>query len=1000
MLKKIFRLSIFIAVLSIPGSGMSQYLPGVSEHNLKDPVRYFQGIDERNIGLLDKGELSNMVTNYGLLADFHNGTPALHWPRSGTDVQHYGFGLSLILIADGTVISSIYDPSSATLDFDWEAADGNWFNPTRIPSNTAGDGVTPFMAFSDIRDTWPIDNGVPFWPGDYRENLENPGLFAAGEFVSDRDVFGVLSDDLGMGLTVEQTAYSYGRPYAEDFIFIRFKIINESGTDYNGAYAGFQADLKPDFYADDYIGYWNIDSQDTTGLNPSFFYKWDHNGVAQRSDSSHFEEMWEGPVGHIGLGMVETPDDLGVTSFHYFHDDNSPVDDEYFLAMMTNDTAAGLENLDWYFHGDNPAIDDPALWEEVDINDDLPGSEITFIIATGPFDLAAGDSTELAIVIALGDGEDDLREKTETAYFMAQERSYQGSGPPAVPKLTAVAGDGVVDLFWDNAAEYSTDVISGVMDFEGYRLYKSTDGGETWGDPITNYYGDETGWAPLIQYDVIDSITGLDPAYGIDFPNANKDLGDDSGIVHSYSDNSVTNGIETWYCITAYDRGVYDPGDLSITEPSYENAIGVTEYDANIAVAIPGAQAPDWEPGIGSALTEIGGRVADGTLELVIVDPVELLSHEYEITFNDSGDVLYIGPDTVDVEEFSLNLYDLTAGTFRFYNTLTGDSFYYQNITLTGDDLPIVNGFRLIVQNIENAGVRSLGWTTVNGDSSTFDWWTEDRLPGNSQSFPEVAEGLDDWRIIVTGDSLDFPVLAAGLYEEPGDTTFRVNLRVERADYSSGGQWVEATDYLWISDLCMYFGEIIALGPFGWDLTPEGAGYNPNPNTGSLWPDMLILRDDDNDSTGSTVWLKTQNGPAGTIPPSVGDVYTIETFKPFSGELVYQFSTSASTSQPENSDLSLIKVVPNPLIVASGLETNPYESKVMFTHLPSECEISIYTVSGNRVRTLYHQSDSGDGYVYWDVLNKHGQNVAYGVYIYIVKTPGGDTHTGKFMVIR
>jgi len=59
--------------------------------NLKNAPRYFQGIDERAIGLLDKGQLSNMVTNYGIISDFHLGTPALHWPRNGSDVQHYGF---------------------------------------------------------------------------------------------------------------------------------------------------------------------------------------------------------------------------------------------------------------------------------------------------------------------------------------------------------------------------------------------------------------------------------------------------------------------------------------------------------------------------------------------------------------------------------------------------------------------------------------------------------------------------------------------------------------------------------------------------------------------------------------------------------------------------------------------------------------------------------------------------------------------------------------------
>jgi hypothetical protein len=665
---------------------------------------------------------------------------------------------------------------------------------------------------------------------------------------------------------------------------------------------------------------------------------------------------------------------------------------------MTNDAQAPLEDLDRYFHGSDPAFDDPGLWQEVD-NDNLPGTEITFLVASGPFSLAAGDSVEFSILVALGSDSTVLRDNVETAYYMAKERAYQGSGPPLVPNITAVAGDGQVQIFWDSRAEGSVDAITGQQDFEGYRLYKSTDGGLTWGEPITNYFGDPIGWEPLVQFDLADSITGLDPAYGPDFPNANKWLGDDTGLQHAFTDDNVVNGQEVWYCITAYDRGVFDPDDPSVTEPSYENALGVSRYDVNIAVVTPGTPAGNLSPGVASPFTELGGRVADGTLELVVADPMQLLDHSYRIIFNDPGDTIYVGQDTVVADTLTMNLEDLTAQSFYFVNELTGEGFYYQNIPLSGDDLPIVNGFRIIAQNIAGAGVRERGWTTVMGDSSTFDWWTEDRHPGNSSSYPEVVYGLDDWRITVTDDSALVGVTAADFgFEEP-DTLIWVHLKVERADYAAGGAWADATEYLMISDLQVAFGSSSAVGPYGWDLIPGGAGYNPNANTGTLWPDMLMLRDDEVDSLGSLVYIKTQNGPDSALAPTAGDVYSIITFKPFNSNLVYEFSTQAP-AVAAGADLSQIKVVPNPLIIASGLESNPFETKVMFTHLPTQCEIAIYTVSGNRVATLHHQSEANEGFAYWDVRNHEGQNVAYGVYVYVVKTPGGDSTTGKLMVIR
>jgi hypothetical protein len=262
-----------------------------------------------------------------------------------------------------------------------------------------------------------------------------------------------------------------------------------------------------------------------------------------------------------------------------------------------------------------------------------------------------------------------------------------------------------------------------------------------------------------------------------------------------------------------------------------------------------------------------------------------------------------------------------------------------------------------------------------------------------------VVEGLDDWRITITEDSLKVGIFPAGFGIEPEDSIW-VHLKIEHSVYDSGGIWVDATEHLRISDLYLFAPDTNIVGPLGWDLIPGGAGYNPSPNTGTLWPDMLILRDDEDDSSGSQVWLKTQNGPSTAIPPSVGDVYTILTYKPFTSLLAYQFSTQGLSEIPGGTDLSQIKVVPNPLIVNSGLETNPYESKVMFTHLPTVCDIVIYTVAGNRVRTLHYESANGEGFMYWDLLNQQGQNVAYGLYIYVVKTPDGNTNSGKLMVIR
>ncbi len=973
---------------------LDEALPG--EHVIKAADLYdrtIQGVEDRGIGLLDKGQLANMVTNYGIISNFHVGTPALHWPREGSDVQHYGFGVDFIVVTEEEVLKSVYDPSSPALDFSWRAMDGGLgalFNDERTEANTAADEVTPFLATSDLRATWPVVDGEPHWPGPYRARIGSPGVEVEGEFTSDRDVYCEFQDNRNIGLRVEQSAFSYARPYAEDILFVRFVLYNESGETMEDVHAGFLADLKPDFYADDRIGAWTIDPYET---EPSFIFKQDLNGIPQRDDSSYFEDVWNGPLGWIGMGLVRSPGDAGVTSFHYFHDDLTPVEDSQFRAIMTN-TPDSMENSEDYFHGENLAFDDPLFYMETD-RDTLPGSEITFLLSSGGFTIPAGDSAEIAIVFALGVDSLDLRSNVETAYQMAYEAEFQGSGPPSTPHLTAFAGDGYVQLTWDNSAEFSIDALSGQQDFQGYRLYRSEDRGETWGQVLTNWFGDAVGYVPLFQCDLMDSITGLDPAFGPDFPNAYAWLGDDSGLQHSYVDYDVTNGLEVWYTVCSYDRGVFTPAFPDSIEPSYESPRGISTSEQSTVSVIPGVRASDMTEGIAGNIMEINGLQADGILRIDVVDPSALTGDNYRITFDWMADTL--SEEEEETGEITFSLYNITRQSYQFVDNLTGDLVVYQNMPLGFEDLPVVDGFRPYIESL-GVGIRSTGWTTIAGDSCTFDWWTENREPGNSSSYDEVVEGLDDWRITVTETTTPVRVVAAGFGEDPLDT-LELPIRVERSIYEQGGTWEDVTDHLLLSDLWLAIPNPSAVGPYGWDLEPGGLGYNPNERGYNIWMDILFLRDDENDSTGSLIWLKTENGPETAIPPSIGDVYTITTYKPFSEAFTYEFSTHPPTGI-EGSSLGTIRAVPNPFIVRSGFETDPLQSRIMFTNLPSQCTIDIYTVAGRKVRTLHHDSTGNEGFTYWDVRNENGQDVAYGLYVYVVKAPGGQQYTDKIMVIR
>ncbi|GBD93898.1 hypothetical protein BMS3Abin05_01493 [bacterium BMS3Abin05] len=72
---------------------------------------------------------------------------------------------------------------------------------------------------------------------------------------------------------------------------------------------------------------------------------------------------------------------------------------------------------------------------------------------------------------------------------------------------------------------------------------------------------------------------------------------------------------------------------------------------------------------------------------------------------------------------------------------------------------------------------------------------------------------------------------------------------------------------------------------------------------------------------------------------------------------------------------------------------------MLFTHLPSECTIKIYTVTGELVRKLDHK-DLDSGQEFWDLRNESNMDVSYGLYLYVVTTPNGKEKGGKFAIVR
>ena len=99
-----------------------------------------------------------------------------------------------------------------------------------------------------------------------------------------------------------------------------------------------------------------------------------------------------------------------------------------------------------------------------------------------------------------------------------------------------------------------------------------------------------------------------------------------------------------------------------------------------------------------------------------------------------------------------------------------------------------------------------------------------------------------------------------------------------------------------------------------------------------------------------------------------------------------------------NIDLSNVKVVPNPIYPINKWDKNVTDRKAEFINLPAECDIYIYNVAGDLIRHLVH--NNGTGTEEWDVRNKNNQDIASGVYVYLIYVDDNTKKEGTFAVIR
>ena len=218
--------------------------------------------------------------------------------------------------------------------------------------------------------------------------------------------------------------------------------------------------------------------------------------------------------------------------------------------------------------------------------------------------------------------------------------------------MTAAPGDNKVTLYWNSFSEKSMDPIYG-NDFEGYRIYRSTDPGFIDAYTITDAYGNITFKEPLAIFDLDDGLMGPHP---IGYNGVQFDMGEDSGLEYIYVDsNNVINGQTYYYAVTAYDKG-YDldffetgyspsenlqpiaPSECSVTlDLDYKgNVVNLSE---NAAIVIPNSEAlgyipPNTVPEGETFVKHLSGY-GSGNIMVDVIDPFAIRDNkEYHVVFD------------------------------------------------------------------------------------------------------------------------------------------------------------------------------------------------------------------------------------------------------------------------------------------------------------------------------------------------------------------------------
>lgn len=958
---------------------------------------------------LNANSLEMVVYNNGNFAydnanvGFAKKTDGLYYPRGTKKTVIYSAGLWLGAKVNNSVRIAMAEYSSE-------------FVPGPMKNGTYQNDKAAFKVYKvkrgdtdetnpDYRD-WPADQGAPV------DSLGNPAI------LGDQFLWSVCNDanptqhtnnsasTLPLGVEVQQSTFAYARGGAlGNTIFMKFKFINRGGNTLDSAYVSLWADPDLGDAGDDLVGC-------DTALSLGYCYNSGADQIYGAAPPAVGFDFFQGPI------VPGEPDDsafafgvwnkgkkkLGMTAFSkYINGEDPQAASEVYLFMKGYRKLSGQmvpavdpngDTTTFVFAGD-PQTQEGWL--------DILPNDRRFMMTSGPFTMAPGDSQEVVAAVMVGQGGNALSsigslklvDRRAQAVF---DLNFNIPNPPPSPAVYARGEKGKINLTWGMEPVGSiekSEQLNQEFHFEGYNLYQGVTAQGPWtkfavydienyavcGYDSTEEENIECDLA-LIYDDIVDATAG--DAQRVITQNAtNSGLTNHLMITANRIDGSTIKDNQPYYFgVTAYSVDVRNLTPFMDKDGRFLGFLGETLESPIISYEVR----PATQVGYLSDTAQHVSGVSDGVTIIEYMDYDKLTGHDYEVTFN---------------EDLSWKLKDVTL------NKVLLDSQYNQV-----DDYAyeVVDGVMPRVTGLP-PGIKD--WEWVGGTR----WMTgEDAFGGNLDWLNGgLWNGPDFWgsNIDPTTDYVDVEI------------RFSKTTTQKAYDYLRGG----SPNY-------------VCLGMFDCPFTVWDVTSNPPRQLNALFVEQNGVPTFDSSwfpgtsGTGAREYLFVMKSTYSEVPnpdylnkfpnADAGDMDILYALTPKiraghdpavefeDGQklVIYKANPNITSDRftfkvkkPEDTDgqvvaktLDNVKTVPNPYYCFYQEEVDQFDRIVKFINLPPvPMKIRIFNVAGDLVRTM-DRTDIYNAEFVWDLKTDKGLWVASGVYVWLIEAEGLGTKYGKMAI--